>query len=194
MWPLSVAVNGGRWCNIKCGARPGIVVSLELWARARRSDGVGGEHKAWCIKWSWLPAMKVAETLVAMAVMGNSMVGGLLVDYWFVGVSSTIQCACICCRTELWALMCNGTSNFCEKDLALCIAECHHTNKGVRRQAWDDVGKVCHSREVRQIQHTGVRGLHLVSIGQAFKDGFVGKLYVGDGGTGGEEVACCAGV
>ncbi len=36
--------------------------------------------------------------------------------------------------------------------------------------------------------------LHLVSIGQVCTDGFVGKLYIGDGGTGGEEVACCASV
>ncbi len=37
-----------------------------------------------------------------------------------------------------------------------------------------------------------MRGLHLVSIGQACDNGFVGKLYIGDGGAGGEEVARCA--
>ncbi len=33
-----------------------------------------------------------------------------------------------------------------------------------------------------------------VSVGQTCDDGFVGKLYVGDRGTGagGEQVACCA--
>ncbi len=44
MWPLSVAVDGGRGCMIRWGARPGIVVSSELCARAWRSVGVGGEH------------------------------------------------------------------------------------------------------------------------------------------------------
>ena len=47
MWPLSVAVDGGRWCKISWGVRPGIVFSSELRARARRSDGVVGEHSAW---------------------------------------------------------------------------------------------------------------------------------------------------
>jgi hypothetical protein len=47
MWPLLVAVNGGRWCMIRWGVRPGIVTSLELGARAQRSVGVGGEHNAW---------------------------------------------------------------------------------------------------------------------------------------------------
>jgi hypothetical protein len=37
-----------------------------------------------------------------------------------------------------------------------------------------------------------VHGSQLVSVGQACNNGFVGKLYVGDGGLGGEEVAHCA--
>jgi hypothetical protein len=53
MWPLSVAVNGSRWCRIRWGVRPGIVVSLELCVRAQRSDGVGGEHSPWWIKRAW---------------------------------------------------------------------------------------------------------------------------------------------
>jgi hypothetical protein len=36
-----------------------------------------------------------------------------------------------------------------------------------------------------------VCGLHLVSVEQACNSGFVGKLYIGDRGVGGEEVACC---
>ncbi len=88
----------------------------------------------------------------------------------------------------------NSTSKFCEEDLAPCIAECHHTNKGVQCQAWDDVGKACHGREARQIQRANVLGLHLVTVGQACDDGFVDKLYIGDRGAGGEEVAHCAGV
>jgi hypothetical protein len=36
-----------------------------------------------------------------------------------------------------------------------------------------------------------VRGLHLISIGQVCNNGFVDKLYIGDGGAGSVEVACC---
>ncbi len=78
MWPLSVAVNGSRWCRIRCGVRPGIVMSSELRARAQRSDGVGGEHNALCIKCAWLPAVEVAAMLAAMAVRGDAMVGGVI--------------------------------------------------------------------------------------------------------------------
>ncbi len=53
MWPLSVAVDGGRCWRTRWGVRPEIVVSLELCARARRSVGVGSEHNAWCIKCAW---------------------------------------------------------------------------------------------------------------------------------------------
>jgi hypothetical protein len=49
MWPLLVAVDGGRWCMIRWGVRHGIAVSLELCVRAWRSDGFGGEHNAWWI-------------------------------------------------------------------------------------------------------------------------------------------------
>jgi hypothetical protein len=77
MWPLLVAVDGGRWCMIRWGVRPGIVVCLELSVRAQRSVGVGGEHNAWWIKCAWLPAVEVAATLVAMAVGGIAVVGGV---------------------------------------------------------------------------------------------------------------------
>jgi hypothetical protein len=52
-----------RW-----GVRPGMVVSSELHVRARRSDGVGGEHSAWWMKCAWSPAMEVDATLAAMTV------------------------------------------------------------------------------------------------------------------------------
>ncbi len=51
------------------------------------------------------------------------------------------------------ALMHNSKSIFCEEDLAPCVAECHHTNKGVQRQAWDDVDKAHRSGKNKQIQH-----------------------------------------
>jgi hypothetical protein len=47
--------------------------------RVRRSDGVGGEGKAWCIKFVWLPAVEVAAMLESMAMRSNPMV------YWVVG-------------------------------------------------------------------------------------------------------------
>jgi hypothetical protein len=50
MWPLSVAVDRGRWCMIRWGVRPGIVTSLELCAWAWRRVGVGGEHNTWWIQ------------------------------------------------------------------------------------------------------------------------------------------------
>ena len=53
-----------RW-----GVRPGTVVSSELRARARRRDGVGGEHSAWWLKCAWLPAVEVTTALAAMVVM-----------------------------------------------------------------------------------------------------------------------------
>jgi hypothetical protein len=68
MWPLLVAVDGG-------GVRPGIVVSLELRARAWRSVGVGGDHNVWWIKRAWLRAVEVAVMLAALAVRGNAVVG-----------------------------------------------------------------------------------------------------------------------
>jgi hypothetical protein len=58
--------------------RPGIVVSLELRARAHRSVGVGGEHNAWLIKRAWLPAVEVAATLGTMAVRGKAVVGRVI--------------------------------------------------------------------------------------------------------------------
>ena len=64
---------------IRWGVRPRIVVSLELQARARRSVGVGEEHNAWWIKFTWSLAVEVAATLAAMAVRGNAMVGGVIV-------------------------------------------------------------------------------------------------------------------
>jgi hypothetical protein len=60
---------------IRGGMRPGIVVSLELNARTRRSVGVGGEHNLWWIKLTWSMVVEVAATLAAMALRGNALVG-----------------------------------------------------------------------------------------------------------------------
>jgi hypothetical protein len=60
---------------IRLGVRPGIVVSLELRARARRSFGVGGEHNARWTKRASLPAVEVPAMLSAMVVRGNAVVG-----------------------------------------------------------------------------------------------------------------------
>ncbi len=78
MWPSLVAVEDGRWCMIRWGVRPGIVVSLELCTRAQRSVGVGGEHNVWWIKHAWLPAMEVAATLAAMGTWGTAVAGVII--------------------------------------------------------------------------------------------------------------------
>jgi hypothetical protein len=133
MWPLLVAVEGGRWCMIRWGVRPGIVMSLELCVRARRSVGLGGEHNAWWIKRPWSPAMEVAATLAAMAVWGTAVVSAVVSG--ILGTRGIIHnpvqlhlpppAAQNCAAT-----MRNCKSNLGEEDLApWCIAECHHTNK-----------------------------------------------------------------
>jgi hypothetical protein len=44
MWPLSVAVENGRWFLINVVVRPGIVASSSLRPSAWRSVDAGGEH------------------------------------------------------------------------------------------------------------------------------------------------------
>ncbi len=61
---------------IRWGVRPGMVVSLELRARACRRDGVGGEHSDWWMKRAWSPAIEVDAMLAAMAAMDS---GGVVV-------------------------------------------------------------------------------------------------------------------
>jgi hypothetical protein len=47
------------------------------------------------------------------------------------------------------------------------------------------VGKACRGWEVGQIQRAGVPGLHLIAVGKACDDRFLGGLDMGDVGTGG---------
>ncbi len=89
MWLLLVAIDRGKWCMIRWGVRPGIVISLEHCARAWRSVGVGGEHYAWWIKGAWLPAMKVAATLAIKVVWANAVVG--MVVGWILGARGIIH-------------------------------------------------------------------------------------------------------
>ncbi len=56
------------------------------------------------------------------------------------------------------------------------------------------MGKACRSWEVGQIQRAGVCGSHLFAVGEACNDRLLGRLDIGDVGTGGEEIAYCAGV
>jgi hypothetical protein len=46
------------------------------------------------------------------------------------------------------------------------------------------VGKACRGWEVGQIHHASVRGLHLLAVGKACNDRFLGGSDVGDVGTG----------
>jgi hypothetical protein len=84
---------------MRCGVKPGNVLSSVLRARACRRDGVGGEQSAWWRKCAWLPAVEVAAMFAAIAMGGRPLVGSIVVAEWVGGVSSIIQCACICCRT-----------------------------------------------------------------------------------------------
>ncbi len=126
--------------------RPGIGVSLELCSRAWRNVGVGGEHNTWCIKCAWLLAVEVAVALAAMAMRAQS-----LMDYWFSGYHPQSSAYAFAAAQNCVAPLYDTTSNFCEEDLAPCIAECHHTNKGVQCQAWDDVSKTHCGWEVGKI-------------------------------------------
>ncbi len=47
MWPLSVAVDRGRWEQINADVSPGMVCSLVLLSRASRRVAAGGEHSNW---------------------------------------------------------------------------------------------------------------------------------------------------
>ncbi len=47
MWPLSVAVDQGRWVQINAGISPGMVCSSVLLSRASRRVAAGGEHSSW---------------------------------------------------------------------------------------------------------------------------------------------------
>jgi hypothetical protein len=63
---------------MRCGVRPGNVLSSVLRARARRRDGVGGEQSAWWGKCAWLPAVEVAAILAAMAMGSRPLVGSVV--------------------------------------------------------------------------------------------------------------------
>ncbi len=78
MWPLLVAVEGGRWCMMRCGVRSENVLSLVLHAKSRMREGVAGEQSAWWRKCAWLPAVEAAATLAAMAMGGRPLVGGIV--------------------------------------------------------------------------------------------------------------------
>ncbi len=78
MRPLLVAVDGGRWCMMRCGVRPGNFLSLGLRAGARRRDVVGGEQSAWWRKRAWLPAVEVAAMLATIAMGSRLLFGGII--------------------------------------------------------------------------------------------------------------------
>jgi hypothetical protein len=63
---------------MRCGVRPGNVLSSVLGTRARRRDVVGGEQSAWWRKRAWSPAVEVVATLAAMAMGGRPLVGGVV--------------------------------------------------------------------------------------------------------------------
>ena len=56
------------------------------------------------------------------------------------------------------------------------------------------MGKAHHDWEVGQIQHAGVLGSYLIAVWdwEACNNRYLGGLDIGDVGTGGEGIACCA--
>jgi hypothetical protein len=81
----------------------------------------------------------------------------------------------------------NGTSNFVKRILhpvlqsvTTLTSECN-ANPGMMWARCAAAGSLGRSS-------VHVRGLHLVSIWKMCDNGFVGKLHVGDGGAGGEEL------
>ena len=77
MWPLSVAVESGRWLRTRRDEKPGIVASSLLFSSARSNVMAGGEQRAWWTNRAYSAAVDVASTLVAIAVVGPS-VGALV--------------------------------------------------------------------------------------------------------------------
>lgn len=54
------------------------------------------------------------------------------------------------------------------------------------------MGKAHHDWKVGQIQHAGVLGSYLIAVWEACDNRYLGGLDIGDVGTGGEGIACCA--
>ncbi len=55
-----------------------------------------------------------------------------------------------------------------------------------------DVGVSYHGKEGRDVEHTHVRGVHVLTIWEAGNNGLVGWAHVGHGGTSScEKVICC---
>ncbi len=104
------------------GVRPGIVMSLELRARTRRSVEVDGEHNAWWIKCAWFPAVEVAAKLVAMAVRGKAVVG--VVVGGFLGCRGIIHNPVhmhFLPHRIAWPQCIIVHPFFCEEDLVPCV-------------------------------------------------------------------------
>ncbi len=146
--------------------------------RARRSVGVGGEHSAWCLKCAWSPAMEMAAKLATMAMRDNAVVGrvlgGLLVCRGIIHnpvcmhllLHIIVQPQC----TIVHPIFVKRTLHPALQSVTTLTRECS-AKPGMM---W--------TRCTVEIQCASVRGLHLIAVGQACDNGFVGKLYVGDGG------------
>ncbi len=84
----------------------------------------------------------------------------------------------------------NGAIDFCEGHRASGIAHGDSGEKGVGRQAENDVSCSGTGREIGQVEGAGVRQLHLVTIGEAGDEGYRSWDDVADGCIGGEKMAC----
>ncbi len=83
-----------------------------------------------------------------------------------------------------------GAIDFCEGHRASGIAHGDNGEKGVGRQAGNDVSYSGAGREIRQVEGAGVRRLHLVTVREAGDEGYRSWDDVAGGCIGGEKMAC----
>ncbi len=86
----------------------------------------------------------------------------------------------------------NGAIDFCEGRRASGIADGDNGEKGVGRQAGNDVSCSGTGGEIGQVEGAGVHRLHLVTVGEAGNEGYRSWDDVAGGCIGGEEMARCS--
>ena len=82
MWPLSVAVDQGRWVQINAGISPGMVCSLVLLSRASRRVAASGERSSWSTYRAYSAAEEeapmFAANLMEFGLVVGMVVGGVV--------------------------------------------------------------------------------------------------------------------
>ncbi len=86
----------------------------------------------------------------------------------------------------------NGAIDFCEGHRASGIAHGDNGDKGVGRQAGNDVSCSGTGGDIGQVKGAGVHQLHLVTVGEAGDEGYRSWDDVAGRCIGGEKMACCS--